>query len=255
MDSIWWVLAMGAFFAGFIDAVAGGGGLIQLPMLLNVFPEQAPATLFGTNKSASIWGTMTAAGRYLRRVHLAWSVLGPALLCALLGGWCGARAVSVVPSAVLRPVILGLLITVAIYTFRRDKFGLVHAPAHGVRTESALGAAIGFALGFYDGFFGPGTGAFLVFLCVRVLGYDFLHASAMSKVLNTATNFAALGFFIPNGHVLWKVAGVMSVANVGGALLGSRLALKHGSQFVRWIFLAVVTALIAKLTHLTFFGA
>jgi len=93
-----------------------------------------------------------------------------------------------------------------------------------------------------------------VFLFIRVLGYDFLHASAMSKLLNTATNLAALGFFIPNGHVLWKIAGVMSIANVGGALLGSRLALRHGSRFVRRIFLVVVIGLIAKLTHLTFFG-
>ncbi|MSR13787.1 MAG: sulfite exporter TauE/SafE family protein [Gammaproteobacteria bacterium] len=255
MEWVWWGLAASAFFAGLIDAIAGGGGLIQLPSLLAAFPEQGPATLFGTNKSASIWGTLTAASRYWNRVKLEWGVLLPALLAALLGGWCGARAVSLLPVALLRPAILGLLIIVAYYTFTRHELGLAHVRRHSHRTETVYGVLIGAGMGFYDGIFGPGTGAFLVFLFVRVLGYDFLHASAFSKLVNCATNIAALGFFIPAGHVLWKIAGIMALCNVGGAFVGTSLALKHGSRFVRWIFLVVVLALIAKIGHLTLVAA
>jgi uncharacterized protein len=248
---VWCGLALGAFFAGAIDAIAGGGGLVQLPSLFAAFPTQSPAMLFGTNKAASIWGTLAAANRYRRQVRIPWPLLGPTLVAALVGGWCGARTVAMLPVDIVRPLILGLLIVVTYYTFTRHDLGLTHAPRHTRGMEIGLSVAIGAGLGFYDGIFGPGTGAFLVFLFVRVLGYDFLHASAFSKLVNCATNAAALGFFIPAGLVLWKVVGLMAVCNICGAVLGAHLALKHGSGFIRWIFLAVVLVLIGKFAHLT----
>jgi uncharacterized membrane protein YfcA len=247
MESTWAMLAGGAFLAGFVDAVAGGGGLIQLPLLLAVLPATPPATLFGTNKAAAIWGTLTAAAQYVRRVRLRWCSLGPALVAALIAAWCGARAVTRLPAGVLRPAVLVLLIAVAWYTFSRHDLGRRHAPTYGPREEAWRASAISAGLGFYDGVFGPGTGAFLVFSYVRLLGYDFLHASAAAKVINVGTNLAALAYFAPSGRLLWPLAGLMAVSNITGAVFGSRAALRHGSGFVRGVFLVVVAALIGKL--------
>jgi uncharacterized membrane protein YfcA len=124
--------------------------------------------------------------------------------------------------------------------------GRHHAPQFSGKAETIAACGIGCLVGFYDGFFGPGTGSFFVFLIVRVLGYDFLHASASAKLLNTATNSAALLLFAYKGHVWWHFAAVMAVANVIGSLAGTRMALKHGTGFVRGVFILVVSALILK---------
>lgn len=248
MEAHYLLLGVAALFAGFVDAVAGGGGLVQLPALFAVMPEAPAATLFGTNKAASVWGTATAASQYLKRVRLPLDLLAAAVPGALLGAWWGARTVSALPPAVIRPGVLLLLLAVAYYTFRRRDLGTVHAPRLGTRAAVVAGAASGFALGFYDGLFGPGTGAFLIFVFVRVFGYDFLHASAAAKLVNLATNLAALAFFTGHGHVLWRVAGLMAACNIAGALIGSRVALRRGAGFVRRVFLGVVCVLIVKLT-------
>lgn len=249
MEPTLWLLGGAAFLAGFVDAVAGGGGLLQLPALLILYPQQPLGTLLGTNKLAAVWGTLAAAGRYARRVRFHYPLLVPALGAALLGAWCGARVVTLLPVPLMRPAVLGLLVAVAVYTFATPHLGLHHAPRLSRRAETLAGAGIALVSGFYDGFFGPGTGAFLVFLLVRILGFDFLHASAYAKVLNVATNAAALAFFVPHGWVLWTTAALMAACNVAGAVCGSHLALRHGSQFIRRIFLGVVVALIVKLTH------
>ncbi|MET0334773.1 MAG: TSUP family transporter, partial [Rhizobacter sp.] len=119
-------------------------------------------------------------------------------------------------------------------------------PLYSGRTEALVASTLGGVIGFYDGFFGPGTGSFFVFAFVRLLGYDFLSASASAKLLNTATNAAAITLFAWKGHVWWHIAAAMAVANVIGSLLGTRLALKHGAGFVRGVFILVVSALIAK---------
>ena len=241
------LLGLLAFLAGFVDAVAGGGGLIQLPALFAVLPGAPPATLFGTNKLASICGTLAAATQYVRRVTLPRPILGPALLAALAGAFLGARTVSLLPQALVRHGVLVLLGLVAIHTFRRHDFGMRHAPRLEPRTAAIAAAVTGAAIGFYDGVFGPGTGAFLVFVFVRVFGYDFLHASAAAKLVNLATNFAALAWFLPAGHVVWSHAALMAACNVAGALAGSHLTIRRGSRFVRRVFLAVVLVLLAKL--------
>lgn len=252
IDFIFLALGLAALFAGFVDSVVGGGGLIQLPALFSAFPTTAPATLFGTNKLASIVGTSTAAIQYSRRVQIPWRVAGPGALAALIGSWYGAKAVAYLDPAILRPLILVLLVLVAIYTFLRKDLGSVSTePEHG-RRSAGIALAIGGVIGFYDGFFGPGTGSFLIFLFIRTLGMDFLRASVSAKILNVATNLAAIGFFAGNVELMWKLGAVMAGCNLLGSIVGSRMALKHGTGFVRRMFLAVVSVLIAKLAYDTF---
>ena len=254
MDTEFLFLALGlaALFAGFVDSIVGGGGLIQLPALFAAFPNTAPATLFGTNKLASIVGTTSAAIQYSRRVEIPWRVAGPGAVAALVGSWYGAKAVAYLDPAILRPLILALLVLVAGYTFLRKDLGSVSKePAHGGRSV-AIALGVGAVIGFYDGFFGPGTGSFLIFLFIRLLGMDFLRASVSAKILNVATNLAAISFFVGNVELMWKLAAVMAVCNLTGSILGSRMALRHGTGFVRKMFLAVVSVLILRLAYDTF---
>ena len=239
-------VTLASLFAGFVDAVVGGGGLILVPALFSVFPNTAPATLFGTNKGAAVWGTAWATAQYAKRVTLSWHALLPAAGAALLGSFAGAWAVMQVSADGLRRALPFILLSVLLYTLARKDLGRTHQPQHRGRREAAWASGIGAVVGFYDGFFGPGTGSFFVFLFVRLLGYDFLHASASAKLLNTATNLSALAAFAWTGHVWWHVALVMAVANVAGSLLGTRLALRHGAGFVRGVFIVVVSLLIAK---------
>jgi len=246
------ILAAAAFCAGFIDAVVGGGGLIQIPALFTSLPRELPATVFGTNKFASVFGTLNAAWRYARRVEMPWRTTLPAAFAAFACSYLGAMAVTWLPRELLRPLILVMLVGAAAYTFWRKDFGAIHRPQHAGYRELAYALLLGGAIGFYDGFFGPGTGSFLIFLFIRFFGFDFLHASAASKVVNVATNLAALSFFIPNGYFLPVLAVAMALCNVGGSVVGTHLALRHGSAFVRKIFLFVVSALILKFAWDTF---
>ena len=245
-------LAVAALFAGFIDAVVGGGGLIQVPVIFSVFPREVPATLFGTNKIASVVGTSNAAFRYIRSVKMPWGATLPAAVAAFVFAYLGAMSVAWLPRDLLRPMILVLLVVSAIYTFWRKDFGTIHAPQHGGRKEFFYAVLLGAAIGFYDGFFGPGAGSFLIFLFIRLFGFDFLHASAASMVVNVATNLAAIGYFVPNGFYLPLAAVIMAGANVAGSFIGTQLALRHGSGFVRRLFLCVVCALIVKFAWDTF---
>ena len=238
-----------AFCAGTIDAAVGGGGLIQIPALMGALPQTAPATLFGTNKLASICGTGSAAFSFVRRVKLQWSLLGVIALFAFISSFIGAACVSLIPTHILRPIVLVMLIVIAIYTFAKKQFGQVHVDQQ-ITPKLLLLAAMGsLAIGFYDGIFGPGTGSFFIFFFIRFLQVDFLHASALAKIGNLMTNLAALSFFIPTGHVLFELGLMMAVANIAGSLLGVRLALKYGSGFIRILFLILVSILICRLGY------
>lgn len=240
------LVSLASLLAGFVDAIVGGGGLILVPALFAVLPTTHPATLFGINKSASVWGTGMAAFQYSRRVQMSWHALLPAVAASFVGSFAGAWAVTVVSPQFLRKLLPFVLLAVLAYTLVRKDLGKHHAPRLAGRMEALAAASIGLVLGFYDGFFGPGTGSFFVFLFVRLLGYDFLNASASAKLLNTATNLAALILFALKGHVWWHFAVALAVANVAGSLLGTHLALKHGAGFVRGVFILVVSALILK---------
>jgi uncharacterized membrane protein YfcA len=243
------VVAAAAALAGFVDAIVGGGGLVLVPALFAVYPQALPATLLGTNKGGAVWGTAWATWQYAKRVELRWRALLPAVAAAVAGSFAGAWVVTLVSADGLKRALPFILAAVLAYTLARKELGRHHAPRwHGAR-EAALASTIGAGVGFYDGFFGPGTGSFFVFLFVRTLGYDFLHASASAKLLNTATNAAALALFAWKGHVWWHLALVIALANVAGSLAGTRLALRHGAGFVRGVFIAVVAALIAKTAY------
>lgn len=245
----WTLAALCAFalVAGFVDAVVGGGGLIQLPALFVLKPELPPATLFGTNKLASIVGTANATWQYGRRVQLPWRILLLTAGTAFVFSFLGARAVSTFNPNALRPLIIALLFAVFIYTLIKKDFGSLHAPKLTARQQQFCGVAIGIVIGFYDGFFGPGTGSFLVFAFVGLFGFSFLLASAAAKIVNLATNAAALAWFIPTGHVLYQTALPMALCNLAGSWLGAHLAIKRGSSFVRLFFIGVVALLLARM--------
>lgn len=246
-----WVLVVGlgmsAFLAGLFDAMVGGGGLLQLPALFTAMPSASPATLLGTNKLSSIFGTMAAARSYARRVSLEWRVVLPAAFMAWVGGFSGAWVVSYIPTEqfrVLLPIGLGC---VAIYTFAKKDFGLFHKPkSRRGRVTVLLAASVGLVIGFYDGVFGPGTGSFLMLGFVALFGFDFLSASANAKVVNVACNLAALAWFVPEGSVLVGLGLTMALFNIVGAMTGVWCATRFGVILVRRVFLVLVVCLIGK---------
>lgn len=245
--SEWILLGAGAFFAGLVDAVVGGGGLIQLPLLLSVFPAAEIPVLFGTNKISSICGTASAAWQYSRKVGIPYASVLPATLAALVGSAIGAAVVSFLPNHALRPMVLAMLLMVGTYTYLKQDFGFQRKTPPTWRKPVLLALMIGLVLGFYDGFFGPGTGSFLIFAFVRLFGMDMLHASASAKLVNLATNLGALIYFFFHHGVMWQVGLFMAAANVCGAQFGTHLAVRHGNRFIRYLLLVVVSVLAVKL--------
>lgn len=240
------LLLLAALTAGWVDAVVGGGGLVQLPALLLV-PGMTPLNALATNKLSSISGTTTSSVTYYRRVRPDLRTALPMAALAGGGSALGALSASLLPASVLRPVIVVALLAVAAYTVARPSLGEATALRwHGRRHHAAAGAA-GLAIGFYDGILGPGTGSFLVFALVGLLGYAFLEASAKAKIVNLATNLGALLVFVPQGAVLWGLGLLMGAANLVGGYVGARTAVARGSRFVRVVFLVVVAALVLRL--------
>ncbi|MES2833021.1 MAG: TSUP family transporter [Pseudomonadota bacterium] len=240
------ILAFAALFAGLIDAVVGGGGLIQVPALFSALPSTAPATLLGTSKLAGVWGTAVSAVSYARRVRMEWSTIVPATITAFAAAFVGAYTVTKIPPDYLRQLLPLILIAVAVYTFIKKDFGANHTPTYSGAKERGLAILAGAAIGFYDGFFGPGTGSFLVFIFVRFFGFNFLGASAAAKIVNVACNVAALMWFGYSGNLLWQLGLMMAVCNIVGSLIGTSVAIRFGSAFVRKAFLCVVSGLIIK---------
>ena len=217
-----------------------------MPALFAAYPQGSPPELLGTNKLGSICGTSSAVMRYLRVVRIPWRVILPAAAVAFLAALAGASLVSAVSPAVFRPLVPIMLSVVLVYVLWHKDLGAHHAPVVFSRRRGFLAlAAIG-GIGFYDGFFGPGTGSFLMLLFIRLYGFDFLHASAGARTINVATNAGALLFFGFHAEVHWGLGIALGACNASGSLLGAHTALKHGSKFIRAIFIAIVIALIAK---------
>jgi uncharacterized membrane protein YfcA len=243
-------LVVAALFAGWVDAVVGGGGLVQLPALLIGLGGHYPIiAALGTNKLASVCGTTTSAVTYYRRVGPDLRTALPMAVLAFGGSMCGALVAAHIPSEVFRPVILVLLVVVAGYVWLRPAFGGATALRWDNSRHYVAAGVAGAAIGFYDGAIGPGTGSFFVFALVGMLGYAFLEASALAKIANMATNLGALVIFVPNGAVLWSLGLVMGAANMVGGYVGARTAVAKGSRFVRIVFLVVVAALIVRLGY------
>ena len=245
---------MFAFLAGLIDSIVGGGGLIQLPALLVFLPNTAIPLIFGTNKLSSIAGTSAAAIHYSQQVKINWSIVLISTISAFTCSFIGASTVSIIDPALMHPLVLLLLILVAIYTWFKKDFGSQHIIKVQGAKQSIYAAIIGSLLGFYDGFFGPGTGSFLIFAFISILGFDFLRASASAKIVNFSTNLAATIYFAANNHIIYSIALPMAACNVIGAIIGAKLAIAKGSAFVRVLFIAVVSLLIVKLTYDLFFN-
>ena len=242
------LLVLAAFAAGWIDAVVGGGGLIQLPALLLV-PQVAPVQALATNKLASIAGTATSSLTYYRRVKPDLRTALPMAGLALAGSFGGAAVATVLPTEVFKPIIVVALAAVAVFVAVRPKLGAATSLRFTGRRHLVVACALGIVIGFYDGMLGPGTGAFLVIALVSVVGYDFIASSAKAKIVNFATNLGALALFVPTGAVVWGLGLCLAAANVAGSYLGSRTAIAKGTGFVRVVFLVVAGALIVKLGH------
>lgn len=243
------LLCLAAGLAGWFDAVSGGGGLVQLPALLVLLPGAAPAQVLATNKLSSICGTAVAAATYRRKVRPDLRTALPMAGIALVGAALGALCASLLPADVFRPLVLVLLVAVATYVLRHPAVGEEQRLRWDGRRHHVAAGIGGLGIGFYDGIFGPGTGTFLVFLLVSLLGYSFLQASAKARIVNLATNLGALLVFIPQGAPMWGVGLLMGACNVAGGWLGAHTAIRRGSRFVRMVFLAVVAGLVIRLAY------
>lgn len=235
-----------AFLAGLVDAIAGGGGLIQLPALLLFGPAGLHHTaVLGTNKMSSVFGTTIAALRYSRERTIIWSITIRTALTAAIFSFLGSQTISLVPPERFKPLVLILLILVGAYTFSKKNLGRREMEI--AMPGQMRAALIGAVIGFYDGFFGPGTGSLLVFLFVSWAGFSFLGASASAKVVNVATNIGSLAFFCATGSVAYEIALPMAAANMLGGWCGAHVAIKRGSKFVRALFLVMLSLFVVKL--------
>ena len=240
------LLCIVSFFAGFIDSIVGGGGLLQTPAMLIILPQYPIATLLGTTKIPSLTGTSFAAFKYSRNVRIDWKLLIPIIFVAFWGATLGAYCITLISAESIKPVILALLIGIAIYTYSQKSFGLHQEKDLSFNKQLIIGLAFGFIIGFYDGLIGPGTGTFLLLAFITFLGNDFLRSSANAKYVNVGTNIAALVYFAQSGHILYEFAIPMAVFNLFGSFLGIKLALLRGNKFIRIFFLCVVSATILR---------
>jgi uncharacterized membrane protein YfcA len=247
--SLWTLglLGLAGLFAGFVDAVVGGGGLVQLPALVVAFPAAAPVQVLATNKLAGTCGTSVSSVTYYRRVRPDPRTFVPLMTVAFLGSALGARAASYLPKAAFDPVILVALVLVGAYVLLKPDLGEVTELRFAGGRHLTAAVLVGLVIGFYDGALGPGTGSFFVFTLVGLLGYSFLEGSAKARIANWATNVAALAVFAAQGAVMWRVGLVVGACNLAGSYLGARTAVSRGSRFVRVFFVLVVTAFVVKI--------
>ncbi|WP_198587132.1 TSUP family transporter [Glycomyces xiaoerkulensis] len=243
------LLVAAALFAGWIDAVVGGGGLVSLPALMVAFPQAPVATLLGTNKLGSVFGTTTSSIAYARKIKLDHGLLWPTTGLALAASGAGAAAAAAVSSAALRPIVIAVLLAVLILVVANPRLGVDPRPR--TRTHwraAAVMLACGVAVAFYDGIIGPGTGIFLAVAFTSLLGFDYVTASAHTKVVNAATNLGALVVFGLQGHLWWTLGLAMAAATITGAYVGAHMAMARGSKFVRIVLVVAVVALLARLS-------
>jgi len=246
-------LCVAAFAAGFVDAIVGGGGLIQTPIALMLLPQYALSTVIGSLKIPAFSGTSFAAAHYLKKVNMNWKLLLLMMLLAMAAAFTGSQLLTMVKNDFMKPILLVVLSFVAIYTYSKKNFGQHKEKDHTAKTEIIYAVAISILLGFYDGFIGPGTGSFLVLAFITVLGYDFLHSSANAKMVNLATNFGSICLFILKGKIVWVIAIPMAICNAIGGAVGARLAVKKGNKFIRIFFLVIVVGTLIRFAYDIFF--
>ena len=248
-SAILFLLCLAAFAAGFVDAVVGGGGLIQTPMGLILMPNLPVATVIGTLKIPSFSGTLFAAFQYLKKVKMNWKLLLIMMVLAVPSAFLGSTVLTYVSNDFMKPLLLVVLSLLVVYTYVKKNFGLHAEKSHSSKQQILYAILISFIIGFYDGFIGPGTGSFLVLAFVILLGYDFLQASANAKMVNLATNFGSICLFIIKGKIIWMIAIPMAICNAIGGFIGAKLAIKKGNTFIRIFFLIVVVGTLIRFAY------
>jgi uncharacterized membrane protein YfcA len=242
------ILCFASFGAGFIDSIVGGGGLIQLPAFLLVFPHHPVVGLLATNKLVSMTGTAVSVYRFSSHVSFIKSIIFPTIFCAFCCSALGAYSVTFFSNAFLRPFFMIALFLVFLLTIKKTQFGMVEQE---LNDSGAIWKSIGLGslIGFYDGFFGPGTGSFLIFGFVGLLGMTFVQGSAYAKVINLSTNLAAILLFSLKTKFYFEYALPMMVFNITGAFLGVKVAILRGNEFVRTLLRGIVLLTILKLGY------
>lgn len=240
------ILCLVAFLAGFVDAIVGGGGLIQTPTAILMLPQFPVATVIGSLKIPSFSGTAFAARQYLKRQKVNWQLLGLMMCVAMVASFSGSQLLTVVSNDFMKPLLLIVLVFVAIYTYSKKNFGNQTIKQHSTTQQLWYGLAISVVIGFYDGFIGPGTGSFLILAFVSIMGYDFLLASTNAKMVNLATNAGSIILFLLKGKILWAIALPMAASNAIGGIIGAKFAIKKGNQFIRIFFLLVVVGTLLR---------
>jgi hypothetical protein len=232
-----------AVVAGLVDSIAGGGGLVTVPVLLAV--GIPPQLVLGTNKLQSSCGSFTATWHYFQEGLVDLRDASAGIVATAAGAIAGAWSVQQLSSAFLNRAIPIVLIAIAIYTLGAGRFGHADGRAHMRRTPFFL--VFGLSLGFYDGFFGPGTGSFWAVAFVAVLGMNLMRATAYTKLMNFTSNIVSLVLFLAGGHVLFHEGLTMAAGQIIGARLGAGMAVRRGAGFIRPIFIIVVMALAIQL--------
>jgi uncharacterized membrane protein YfcA len=240
------LLCLAAFAAGFIDAIVGGGGLIQTPIGLILLPSLPVAVVIGTLKIPAFSGTSFAAFQYLKKVEMNWKLLAIMMILAVPSAFVGSTLLTYVSNDFMKPLLLVVLSLLVVYTYAQKNFGQQIVKSHSNTTQILYGILISFIVGFYDGFIGPGTGSFLVLAFIALLGFDFLQASANAKLVNLATNFGSICLFLLKGKILWTIAIPMAFSNAFGGWLGAKLAINKGNKFIRIFFLVVVIGTLIR---------
>lgn len=253
--SILILLCLAAFAAGFIDAIVGGGGLIQTPMGFVLLSHLPVATIIGSLKIPAFSGTFFAALQYLKKVEMNWKLLAIMMTLAVPSAFLGSTLLTYMSNAFMKPLLLVVLSGLVVYTFVQKNFGQHAAKAPTDRQQIVYAVLISFFIGFYDGFIGPGTGIFLVLAFISLLGFDFLQASANAKMVNLATNFGSIVLFLVKGKIIWMIALPMAVCNALGGFLGAKLAIKRGNTFIRIFFLVVVIGTLIRFSYTIFWAA
>lgn len=254
MDStIILLLCLAAFAAGFIDAIVGGGGLIQTPVGLILLPSLPVATVIGTLKVPAFSGTSFAAFQYLKKVDLNWKLLGIMMLLAFPSAFLGSTLLTYVSNDFMKPLLLVVLSFLVVYTYAKKNFGQQIEKNSSPQSQVINAVAISFVVGLYDGFIGPGTGSFLVVAFIAIMGFDFLHASANAKMVNLATNFGSICLFMLKGKIIWAIALPMAASNALGGWLGAKLAINKGNSFIRIFFLVVVIGTLVRFAYDVFY--
>jgi uncharacterized membrane protein YfcA len=229
--------------AGFIDAIAGGGGLISVPALL--WAGLPPQMALGTNKMQSTWGTLMAVRKYAKAGLVSWPQVRLTVLITFVSAMAGALVLMLVSNAVLKLIVPWMLLGIAVYVLLSPGLGKTAAKAR--LTLSSFACLAGSVLGFYDGFFGPGTGTFWTMACISLLGLELTRATAFTKVANLTSNIASLLIFVISARVNYEIAAAMIAGQLIGGRLGAGMAIRHGAPFIRVIFIAVVLLMVAKL--------